>query len=306
MPRTATAEVVGVFNEYNTFKIEMLSSFDGKRDVHAFIRRCKMIFETHNPNENLRVIALRTALQEQALDSYYLHRHELNTSEKIIQWLEREYGGENISLRRLNQQLFEKQRPGETVQDLINRFTFGWLGRNFENLPIESNDQSKIMSLIFFGLLSDSIVDEIGEDFYSVNFNEVKEKAKIAEQRVRSRIKPVVRFDDYANDSSLYYSTPVGRTPKTDDSFNSVGNYTVEENYNNSQNTASSDFRTPTFRPTRRFNLRSRARQNATPYQAQVTNRAVQPLRPYSRGRDEYQPSAMSKNFPNYPKTPPR
>ena len=70
----------------------------------------------------------------------------------------------------------EKQKPGENVDELLIRFTNAWYGRKYFDYTSESRDLKGILASLIFSVIDSSIVHEMGEQFYSEDFEEIREK----------------------------------------------------------------------------------------------------------------------------------
>mgnify|MGYP006897123211 CR=1 FL=1 len=249
----------------------MIPEFDGSTDVLSFIRYCKLKFEIHKPSEHLMLLSIQNSFKGQALDAYYLQKNKINTTDKIFEWLEEYFGGINKSMFTHIEQVISKQRPNETIDALALRFTYAWLNKNFENLPLESNDMQKVMGFIFPMMLDENIKAELG-DCYAEKLDDVVALAKKAEQRLKGTIKPAVRFDlnssDRAGEYSHYenFSTPRASLPE---GYNyATPNENFETDASSSRNGPDfnqSNFSTPKFR-IRRTSFRNAARKNTRPY----------------------------------------
>ena len=72
-------------------------------------------------------------------------KSKINSTDKIFEWLEEYFGRKNKSMFTHIEQVISKQRPNETIDALALRFTYAWLNKNFDNLPLELNDVHKVM-----------------------------------------------------------------------------------------------------------------------------------------------------------------
>ena len=189
-------------NNFGTFKIEMVPEFNGKCDVANFIRDVNHIFDIHKPCEQLKVISLQNCIKGHALNAYHLTGGKLDTSDKLLEWIENRFGSYQDSSAKKYSRLMEKQKPGESVDELFVRFTNVWYGRKYFDYTSESRDLKGILADLIFGVLDSSIVQEMGEQFYSGDLEEIREKAIQAEYRLKNR--PTVRFNDqYPNSFAL-------------------------------------------------------------------------------------------------------
>ena len=196
-------------HNFGTFKIEMVPEFNGKCDVANFIRAVNHIFDIHKPCEQLKVISLQNCIKGHALNAYHLTGGKLDTSGKLLEWIENRFGSYQDSSAKNYSRLMEKQKPGESVDELFVRFgrkyfdlqylltltqILTWYGRKYFDYTSESRDLKGILADLIFGVLDSSIVQEMGEQFYSGDLEEIREKGIQAEYRLRNR--PTVRFDD--------------------------------------------------------------------------------------------------------------
>ena len=182
-------------NNFGTFKIVMIPEFNGKCDVANFIRDVNHIFDMHKPCERLKLISLQNVVKGHALNAYHLTGRNLTRlHDKLLEWIENRFGSYKDSSSKNYSRLMEKQKPGESVDELFVRFTNAWYGRKYFDYTSESRDLKGILASLIFGVLDISIVQEMGEQFYSEDLEEIREKAIQAKYRLRNR--PTVRFDD--------------------------------------------------------------------------------------------------------------
>ena len=268
----------------DSFDLKLIPFFDGKGDVHEFIKECEYLFEIHKPSERVKFIALASSFKKHALNAFFFSSSDdLDTSEKIFKWLERRFGiGGNESKTNLvkghrkassyqiYKRIFEKQKPGETVEDVVYRFTNAWkTNLRFEEMTMGCRDMQAILSILIIGVLDKAIVDEMTEGFYSEKLNDVVIEAKMAEQRLKDKTKSIEKQDSYGTDPPPYFYYPVCAS-KGHQTFSPGTRYEMEQNIHDMQpNAAFSNCSTPSVRQVKvasRFNAGYENRQTPFPF----------------------------------------